>query len=212
MAAHAGITRDAIAAAALAILDEGADEGALTMRALAERLGVRAPSLYAHVAGLDEVIGLVHAELNGLVDPRLAPDPTQDRAAVEASLRHYLRSYREAYRSHPVAAALIMSRDVNADHALQVYEPIAAALLGLGVEPARVMPLMAFLDAIVLGSAAEPFAAGFARRPAEYAPAYPALAAALAATDRPRIDDAGFALGLDAFFRAVRESALSPAR
>lgn len=202
MRIQAGVTREAIAEEALALLDEANDESALTMRALAARLGVQAPSLYAHISGIDEILGLVHERINQAVDLSLAPSP-----ADETSLRAFLCSYREAYRSHPVAAALIMSRSINADHALAVYEVLARALLDLGVPLESVMPLMATCDALVVGSAAEPFAAGFVEGPLGSVSRFPNVAAALEAIDRRRIDDAGFEIGLDAFFGTIREFA-----
>jgi AcrR family transcriptional regulator len=51
----------AIAAAARTILETEGREG-LTMRALASRLGIRAPSLYKHVADKDELEALLIAD------------------------------------------------------------------------------------------------------------------------------------------------------
>ena len=64
MAARIGLTRDDVVDAAVALLDEGARPEALTLGALARRLGIRPQSLYAHVDGAD---GLARAlALRGL--------------------------------------------------------------------------------------------------------------------------------------------------
>ncbi len=54
MARKIGLDTDDVVAAALAIVDDrGVD--ALTLRAVADRLGVRPPSLYSHVDGIDDL-------------------------------------------------------------------------------------------------------------------------------------------------------------
>ena len=115
------VTRSSIAEAALRILDRAPDESSLTMRALAAELDVRAPSLYAHVTGIDDVIDLVHARINATIDltPLAAADPID-------GLRRFAHSYRRAYAAHRVAATVIISRSLNAHHALVVYEAAAS--------------------------------------------------------------------------------------
>lgn len=194
-----GVTPALIAQAALAILDESPDPSILTMRALGRRLGVQAPSLYAHIQGLDEVIDLVHELINSTIDVSMLEESTSidDLAA-------FCHSYRNAYRQHPTAAVIITSRAINLDHALDVYEPVAAFLLRYGVPAPDVMPIMAMLDNIVLGSAVEPFAAGFVGPARNYQRAHPALAHALRSTLRRSIDDIGFEMSLTAFLATVR--------
>ncbi len=51
---RAGLDRESVVAAAVALVDESGAE-ALTLARLAERLGVKAPSLYKHVGGLDDL-------------------------------------------------------------------------------------------------------------------------------------------------------------
>ena len=87
---------------------------------------------------------------------------------------------------------MIISRSLNAHHALAVYEAAASCLLRVGVPSGQVMPLLAFLDAIALGSAIEPFAAGFTGSIGDYRSEYPAIAESLSHSRRRRIDDEGF--------------------
>lgn len=196
--ARPGVTPALIAQAALTILDESDDPSALTMRGLAGKLGIQAPSLYAHVEGIDQVIDLVHALINSsiVVSALDGSDDLED-------LRSFCHAYRDAYRAHPIAAVIITSRTINLEHALDVYEPIAAFLLRYGIPAATVMPLMAMLDNIVLGSAVEPFADGFLGAARLYEVRHPALAEALRSTSRRSIDGVGFELGLDAFLATV---------
>jgi len=169
------------------------------MRALARRLGIQAPSLYAHVEGIDQVITLVHARINSTIDVSVLAG-----SADLADLATFAHAYRDAYRAHPVAAVIITSRSINLDHALDIYEPIANFLLRYGIEPGMVMPLMAMLDNIVLGSAVEPFADGFIGPARHYRVKHPALAEALRNSIRKNIDDVGFHLGLEAFINTVQ--------
>lgn len=188
-----GVTRKLIGEAALAILDESRTESELTMRMLAARLGVQAPSLYAHVSGIDDVMTLVHRRINASINTAVLNGSEDLR-----DLRTMARSYLECYRSHRVAATIIVSRAINEDYALAIYEPIAAFLEHVGVPAASVMPMMAFLDSLVLGSAVEPFSAGFVGTATSYDADYPALGRALRASPRRLIDDSGFELGMTA--------------
>jgi len=196
------VTRDRIGEVALRILDSAKDESALTMRLLARELGVQAPSLYAHVTGVDDVLALVHECINATIDLAVLDD-----ADALAGLRRFAYLYREAYRRHHVAATVIITRSINQDHALRVYEAVASCLSRAGVPVAQVMPCMALLDTIALGSAIEPFAAGFAEAPASYRARYPALAEALGRSRRRHLDDDGFLLGLDALVDVIQRLA-----
>lgn len=203
---RAAVTPARIAEEALALLDEGPDETVLTMRSLAARLGVQAPSLYAHVSGMDEIHDLVHSLINSTIDVSVVDGSIDPRDFAELG-----RRYREAYRAHRVAASIIVSRGVNREHALRVYEAIASFLSRYGVPADRVMPLMALFDNLVLGSAVEPFEAAFSGVPDDYALRHPFLARALSSTDRESVDDMAFEWGMNAYLDLV-ESVAATAR
>lgn len=97
------VTRESIAEAALAL---AADDGfpALTMRNLAERLGVTVRALYNHVADRQEVINLVAARMT-----ELHPQRALDAEDWEASVRALYRDTRAAYRT--MGRALLFSLD-----------------------------------------------------------------------------------------------------
>ena len=203
---RAAVTPARIAEEALALLDEGPDETVLTMRSLAARLGVQAPSLYAHVSGMDEIHDLVHSLINSTIDVSVVDGSVDPKDLAELG-----RRYRQAYRAHRVAASIIVSRGVNREHALRVYEAIASFLSRYGVPPDRVLPLMALFDNLVLGSAVEPFEAAFAGVPDDYAVRHPSLARALSSTDREAVDDMAFEWGMSAYLELM-ESAAATAR
>ncbi|MEZ0089426.1 TetR/AcrR family transcriptional regulator C-terminal domain-containing protein [Streptacidiphilus sp. EB129] len=189
------LSRGAIARAALEVVDEAGPDG-LTMRALAERLGVKAASLYNHVAGKDELLDV----LAELVNQEIDLGPLED-ADVPAGLAAYARGYRAVFLRHPNTIALLARRRVEAEGQLRGYDALLAALGRAGLAPADAVEAAAALDYLVLGSALETFTAGFTRPPDGYRPHYPALAdsleAAAARGGGPSgLDDRGFELAL----------------
>lgn len=87
------LSRDRVIDAALRLVDEGGIE-ALSMRKLADELGVKAMSLYNHVANKDDVLdGIVDAAMTEIASPRAGADwKSQVReiaiSAYETLLRH----------------------------------------------------------------------------------------------------------------------------
>src|SRR5277367_3729406 len=76
--------REEIVDAAIALIDEAGDPAALTLRGIARRAGITAPSIYSHFADLaavitavlatsfDEMAGAVQGALDGQDDPSRA--------------------------------------------------------------------------------------------------------------------------------------------
>lgn len=189
------LTRERIALAALQVVDEEGPDG-LTMRALAERLGVKAASLYNHVDSKDALVDAV----SELVNEEIDHTPLAD-ADWRAGLTAYARGYRAVFLRHPNTIALLARRRVEATRALRGYDALLALLDRAGLTAADAAEVAAALDYLVLGSALETFTAGFTRAPEVYRPDYPALADALDASferggGAAGLDDRGFELGL----------------
>ncbi|MFC1439850.1 TetR/AcrR family transcriptional regulator C-terminal domain-containing protein [Streptacidiphilus sp. N1-10] len=197
------LSREAIARAALEVVDEAGADG-LTMRALADRLGVKAASLYNHVTGKDELLDALSELVNQEIDltPLQAGEDGEGAAADwRDGLAAYARGYRAVFLNHPNTIALLARRRVEAEGQLRGYDTLLAALVRAGLTPADAAEAAAALDYLVLGSALETFTAGFTRPPGDYRPHYPALAASLeAASTRgggpSGLDDRGFELAL----------------
>jgi AcrR family transcriptional regulator len=87
---------------ALEILEREGPDG-LTMRAIAARMGIRAPSLYKHVDGKDELEALLIAEsFRGLgQDIRDAVAALGTRPSRRASMAALGRAYRAWALAHP---------------------------------------------------------------------------------------------------------------
>ncbi|MFF8606704.1 TetR/AcrR family transcriptional regulator C-terminal domain-containing protein [Streptomyces sp. NPDC015346] len=192
---HVLLSREIIARAALELLREQGPE-ALRMRTLAQRLGVRGASLYHHVASKDDLLDAASELINEEIDLSPLGDP-QWREGVAA----YARGYRQVYLRHWNVIPLVARRRVEADKALRGYDTLLATLTRAGCAPAKAAEVAAVIDYLVLGSALETFAAGFARSPGDYRPSYPSLADSLeGASDvgagLVALDDRSFELGL----------------
>jgi len=96
------VTRERVLQAALGLADEGGVD-AVSMRKVADVLGVKAMSLYNHVANKDEVLdGMVDATYGEIAAP--TPD-----ANWQAQVREIAISAHEVFLRHPWAAGLQMS-------------------------------------------------------------------------------------------------------
>jgi TetR/AcrR family tetracycline transcriptional repressor len=114
------LDREQVVRAALALLDEiGLDE--LTMRRLAERLGVKAPSLYRHVKSKEELLVLLADELAGTIPLAPATGPWRARLeAAAANVRRGLAAHRDAARLLAITAPFGPRRLRHIEAVLQV--------------------------------------------------------------------------------------------
>ena len=92
--AHVGLSADAIVTAALALLDEtGVDR--FTIRALADRLGVRAPTIYWHTGSKAKLLELIAERVVSDMAGLASSDGSWDER-----LRHFLATARECLLVH----------------------------------------------------------------------------------------------------------------
>ena len=111
--ARAGIDSTAVVAAAAAVADADGLE-AVTLRRLAEELGVRSPSLYAHIGGLDDLRRRLGARGNTELATTLG-HAVEGRSGPDA-LRALAVAYRDYARAHPgTYAALQRASDLADD-------------------------------------------------------------------------------------------------
>lgn len=97
------LSRDRVLAAAVALADRGGIDS-LSMRKLADELGVVPMALYKHVANKEELLdGMVDAVV-GEIDPPVAG------AGWKAAMRQRILSARKALKRHPWAAQVLESR------------------------------------------------------------------------------------------------------
>jgi AcrR family transcriptional regulator len=140
----ARIRRDQILRAALDLADERGLE-ALTMRALAERLGAKAMSLYRHFRDkddlLDGLVDLVYAEIE--LPPRGTDWPT--------AMRQRALSVRRALIKHPWALALMESRRMPGPANLGHHDAVLALLLDAGFSGPMATRAYNLLDSYIYG-------------------------------------------------------------
>jgi TetR/AcrR family transcriptional regulator, tetracycline repressor protein len=124
------LSRDAVVDGALGLLDaEGLE--ALTIRRLAQSLGVTPMALYWHVKNKDELLLAVSERVWGLADVDLDPDlEPLDR------LRALFLSMLSALRAHPAAAPLLTRSGAGYNKACFDVTEVALATFGrLGFTP-----------------------------------------------------------------------------
>ncbi|MFJ6415186.1 TetR/AcrR family transcriptional regulator C-terminal domain-containing protein [Paeniglutamicibacter sp. NPDC091659] len=141
---RAVLTAEIIADAALTLIDSGEPFG---VNALARALGVKPPSLYNHVQGLEAIIELVRGRLADRYLVELPADAPWD-VTVESTIR----AERLMYTSHPHVVPLIATSTVTDQQAINAYDTTASALVDAGFPDSEVLVLVQLLDAFALGS------------------------------------------------------------
>jgi AcrR family transcriptional regulator len=132
---RAGLDKRAVVAAAAQLADEAGWEG-VGLRALAERLGVKAPSLYNHVDGLPALRRELAVEAAHQLAQRFA-DAAVGRATDDA-LRRVAHAYRAFAHEHPglypgVLAAPDPSDEEWLAAAAAIVRILTAVLSGYGL-------------------------------------------------------------------------------
>ncbi|QSB12827.1 TetR/AcrR family transcriptional regulator C-terminal domain-containing protein [Natronosporangium hydrolyticum] len=143
-----GITRERIVAAALELLnDEGMD--ALTVRALASRLGVRASALYWHLRNkqelLDEMSTVVMRRVTDAVSAIPPSESWRDDVAA------YARVLRAEYLRHREGARIFSGRRVSDPEIVRAKESWLARLTAAGFTLAEADDVLDLITAFVVG-------------------------------------------------------------
>lgn len=187
------LTPERIVTTATEMLDTDGLAG-LSTRRLAERLGVRGPSLYNHFATKDEL-------LDAVVDALLVRVDTSyfDTHDWRDALRLWGRSYRSALTAHPNIVPLLAHGPGRRPHQLAIADAVYGGLVAAGWPAARATHIGAAMRYFVTGSALGSFARGFAEDPDLYGTEYPHLGQAhRLAEHQTSVDDGAFVTGLDA--------------
>lgn len=150
------ISKRAALEAALDIIDtEGID--ALSIRRLAERLGVNGASLYHHFQNKDEiVVGAAKLALEEVRAPQGHEEPW------EVWLLRNARRLRAAFRAHPDLVPVMLRREPLGIGTSQV-EATFAMLEEEGVPVGAIAPMMEALELYAIGSALHEAAADAAK-------------------------------------------------
>jgi AcrR family transcriptional regulator len=140
------LSRERVLEAAMAVADEGGID-ALTIRSLAQSLGVKPMSVYYYVANKDEI-------LDGIVDLVFSQIelPTAD-GDWRAEIHRRAHSARRVLRAHPWAIGLMESRTSPGPATLRHHDSVIATLRGAGFSHALTAHAYALLDSYTYGFA-----------------------------------------------------------
>ena len=141
---RAPLDRERLVREALALLDEvGLDD--LSMRRLADRLGVTAASLYWYVRDKDELLAQLADAISGEIP---LPGPGLPwREALEAGARNL----RRIALSHRDAARVLAATMPAGPHRLRAIDALLGVLRRAGFTPADVVDLSYLFNAYVVG-------------------------------------------------------------
>jgi TetR/AcrR family tetracycline transcriptional repressor len=146
-----GITRERIVAAALDVLDDGGAD-AVTVRAVAQRLGVQAPALYWHVHGKQELLDEMGTEIQRRVQQ--AMNPMAAESWLEA-LADYARVLRREYLLHRDGARTFSGTRLTDAGVLRDQEPWMRQWVTSGLSASDLTTAAELITAFVVGFAIE---------------------------------------------------------
>lgn len=145
-AERAPLSRDRVLDGAMAIADAGGI-GSLTIRSLAQELGVKPMSVYHYVANKDEIIdGIVDRVYGEMELPAAEGD-------WRAEMHRRCTSAREVLGRHPWAIPLLQSRTAPGPATLHHHEAVIACLRGAGLSVEMTAHALALIDSYVFGFA-----------------------------------------------------------
>lgn len=142
-----GLNRADIVQAALDLLDEkGID--AVTVRAVATRLGVKAPALYWHVENKQALLDEMGTEIQRRVIAELRAQPMD---VWPDSVATYARVLRREYLAHRDGARTFSGTRLTDPEVLRAQEPWLEQLVASGVDLERAVSAVEFVTAFVVG-------------------------------------------------------------
>jgi TetR/AcrR family transcriptional regulator, tetracycline repressor protein len=137
------LSRDVVVSAALAVLEAEGGE-ALTMRRVADHIGVSASALYGYVANKEELVQLVLDRIFAEVQVPLTGDWRE-------TLREWGRVLFRLYRRHPGVAALTLGRIAVSPSMLDLGERLLAELRAAGL-PDQVVAFVGDIGSLYVGA------------------------------------------------------------
>lgn len=144
------LNRNRILAAAVEIADERGI-GAITMRAVASSLGVKAMSLYNHVANKDDILdGMADLVAEEFDLPENAPNWRE-------AMRRRAVSAHEVFGRHPWAPALFDSRQSSGPARLHYYDWVLDQLMTAGFSVDGAVRAFSLLDSYIYGFGIQQF-------------------------------------------------------
>ena len=170
------LSRDRVLSGAVAIAGDSGI-GSLTIRSLADALGVKPMSLYHHVANKDELLdGMVDAVFSQIELPSTAGDWREE-------LHHWAHSARRVLARNSWAIALLESRAAPGPATLRHHDRIIGVLRAAGFSVPACAHAYALLDSYIYGFAIQESALPFS--PSTAAPAVESITRSFRDGDYP---------------------------
>ncbi len=149
-----GLSRERVLQGAVAVAD-ARGLGALTIRSLADELGVKPMSVYHYVKNKEEILdGIVDMVFTEIDLPTVGGD-------WRTEINRRARSAREVLRRHRWAIPLLESRTSPGPATLRHHDAVLGTLRAAGFSPAATAHAYAVLDAFVYGHALQEAALPF---------------------------------------------------
>jgi AcrR family transcriptional regulator len=197
------LTRERIIRAAIELIEGGGVE-ALSMRGLANELGVAVMSLYNHVPGKAALLdGVAEQIMNGL---ELVDDPAAD---WQERARALVRAFRKVAHDNPRSVTTVLTRRIDTTAGLRVVERALAIADAAGFDGVTSVRIMRALLAYAIGAQMREAGAAkmLERPPVRLDPAEFPLVASLAAELLTHDPETDFEFGLDLLIAALEKLA-----
>jgi AcrR family transcriptional regulator len=144
------LSRDRVLRTAVALADEGG-VGSISMRRIAQELGVVPMALYKHVANKDEL-------LDGMIDVVVGEiDPPMDGADWRTAMRERILSARRALLRHPWASHVLESRGEPTPTVIAYIDSMMGIFLAGGFSVDLMHHAMHVMGSRILGFSQELF-------------------------------------------------------
>jgi len=138
---------DDVVTAAIAVADSNPSDG-VSMRAVAERLGVTAMALYGYVPGKDTLVALaydaIHAEMT---------DPNRDAEDWRGGVQTWAEDLLDVYARHPWSLRVSSARPVLGPNEQRVLESVISVLRATELDPGLLRRVVGMLFHAVRGTA-----------------------------------------------------------
>lgn len=171
---HKGLSKEVVIEVSKELIEENG-MSAFSMRALAEKLGVKTASLYAHVASMDALF--TEVGLSALNDQKEAQLAAIEERHGDAALFALAESYRAFAKAHAALYRLIMQMPMGRDETLRTAaamtaEPFMQVLQGYSIGEERRMHWQRVLRGVMHGFVSQEASGYFSHYPVNLEESY----------------------------------------
>lgn len=171
---HKGLNKGIVVEAAKELIEE-TDYAAFSMRALAEKLGVKTASLYTHIESMDALF--TEIGLSALNDQKAAQLAAIGGKGGDAAVFALAESYRAFAKAHAALYKLIMQMPTGRDEALRIaaemtVEPSMQVLRGYPISEESRMHWQRVLRGVMHGFVSQEASGYFSHYPIDLEESY----------------------------------------